>query len=625
MIRKIGVIFLSMVICTVTVASALAMEYKEAPMLRTKVAAGELPPVEERLPEEPLVVKPVEEIGQYGGVWRLVLVGGMGAYKQLWNENLVCWSSDYKEILPNIAKGWEWSKDSKSITFYLRKGMKWSDGVPFTADDVVFYWNDIMLNKELNPLVQSTFMIGGEPGKIEKIDDYAFRLSFAKPNSILLQNLITAWNTIYAPKHYLEQFHPKYTSMDEIKKIMKKESFDTWIDLFKSKNTHFDNPECPQVNAWIPQNTIDKPIQIFVRNPYYWKVDTEGNQLPYIDKVERTLTSSRETTLLKAMAGEIDYQGTTLWQKIDDYTMLMQNRERGDYRLVTLLPVGTNHGTIYFNFWHEDPVIRELFRNKQFRIALSVAIDREEINELFFKGLGLPSQAFPPPGMPWYEERFCNSYIEYDPVKANRILDEIGLKWDKNHQYRLRSDSKRLRFVLINYGWPPEIPDIMGLIRDKYFKDIGIEIVPKIIGDTLFATQVSACKYDILCDFGNMGFVGGSPSRAELFPFNPNSRWCQRWALWITSGGKEGEEPPADVKRLVKIWDEILEENSVEKRIAVTKEALAIHSENLWSIGIVTEPSVTLFTLVKNNFRNVAENINSQHRSEYSPQFFIKK
>lgn len=627
MIRKLTVVFLSGLMCLITVASVLAMEYKEAPMLRVKVAAGELPPVKERLPKEPLVIEPVEEIGQYGGVWRGVSRGNYTPiFRKLWTENLVCLSSDFKEVLPNIAKGWKFSEEVRSITFFLRKGIKWSDGASFTADDCVFYWNDIILNKDIYPITPSIFVVGGEPGRIEKIDDYTFKLSFVEPYGMILENLITCWYELYAPKHYLKQFHPKYTSMDKLKKLMEKEKFDRWTDLFMSKFEHFNNPESPQIDAWIPQNTNDQPIQIFTRNPYYWKIDTKGNQLPYIDESRWTTGLNPEAVVLKVIAGEIDCLGQGLWQDMERYSFLMQNREKGDYRIILFLPVGTNNGTLTLNFFHKDPVIRKLFRDKQFRIALSISINRDEINEFFFKGMGIPSQAFPPPGLPWYEERFCKAYTEYNPEKANKILDEIGLAKRNAENYRLWPDKKEeLKFVLLTSSDWPHMAEISDLIKG-YLKRIGIRVVVKPLGSQLLTTRIQSGDYDIMCTTENLGFVGAHPvTRFSLFPMSELSHWAKEWVLWFTSEGKEGEEPPADVKRLMEIRKQIIKEGDKRKRIELVKEALSIHAENLWEIGVVTEPLETLFGIAKNNFRNVPKVMNSQHRSECSPQFFIKK
>jgi len=651
MLRKLRVILLSVTICLMGAIPVLAQgwstlqeykkdtgkrieEFNQAPALRVQVAAGELPAVEERLPEEPYVMEPVEEIGQYGGVVRQQMIQAYSRGQSSWTlaENLVRFSSDRTEILPNVAKSWQWSEDRKSITFYLRKGMKWSDGYPFTADDFMFYWNDIMLNKELNPSPWRNFVIAGEPGKIEKIDDYAFKLTFIEIPSLFLRNLVVDNKIeVYAPKHYLERFHPKYTQMDEIEKIMEREGFDTWVNLFLNKGGDYEkynNPEYPQTHAWTAQNTDDKPMQIFVRNPYYWKVDTEGNQLPYIDEWRRTFVSDLEAIVLKTIAGEYDY-GNSLKQNMEVYPVLMKYREEGDYRVLQRDAPGANTGAIHFNYWHEDPVIRKLFRDKQFRIALSVAIDRDEINMLLYNGLGTPSQAFPPPGMPWYEERFVNQYIEYDPKRANEILDELGLTWDEKHEYRLRSDGKRLQFVTVNRGWPPEAPEIMDILRRKYWKAIGIEIVPKIISKSLWKSLALASDFDIVVEAQDRGFLAYPPvTRDSVMPRRrgfASGSWATNYVLWFDSEGEEGEEPPADVKRLREIYEEIYQEVSEEKRLKLTMEALTIHYENFWDIGMLRPPDVLIFTIAKNNLRNVPETNWGLRASDSASQFFIRK
>jgi len=259
--------------------------------------------------------------------------------------------------------------------------LKWSDGAPFTADDFMFWWNDIILNDELTPVKPSFFMVGGELMRMEKIDDYTIKLSFSKPYGVLLARLSDWWApTLYAPEHYLKQFHPKYTPIEEIKKQMKKEGFTIWTDLFGAKNAYNDNPGTyPTINAWRIVDRVDAPIQTWVRNPYYWKVDTKGNQLPYIDEVQQTLVSDDEALLLKAIAGDIDFQYRRI-QGLANYTLVKQNEKKGDYRVVLLINPGAPMPAIYFNFFHKDPVLRKLFRDKRFRIALSVAITRLILN-----------------------------------------------------------------------------------------------------------------------------------------------------------------------------------------------------------------------------------------------------
>lgn len=622
MIRKLTVIFLSVLICVWSVIPVIAGQYNyvdlntgkvgsiqikkfnEPPTLKVKVAAGELLPVEERLPEDPLVVKPIEKIGQYGGVWRMdAPMGSLGIYSYQLVEKLVDFSIDFQQVLPNVAEDWKFSKDAKSVTFFLRKGMKWSDGSPLTADDFMFWYEDIQLNKELTPILPNILKYSGESVVMEKVDDYTIRFSFAKPFGMFIEQVCCYQNEMVAPKHYLKQFHPRYTPMEKIEKIMKKEDFDTWADLFRAKNTAFNNPELPTIDAWMPINTVDKPMHVFVRNPYYWKVDPEGNQLPYIDQIQRT-SSDMEARALKIIAGQIDYQWFWAGALVGmNYSLYMQNREKGNYRLVPLSSLGTNEFTIFFNLFHKDPVLRKLFRDKQFRIALSIAINRVEMSELLFDGMYIPAQPGPAPGTPWYEERFCNYYIEYDPKRANEILDEMGLKWDENHEYRLRPDGERLRFVMMNWSPWHQTAEANELIKE-YWKKVGIELVIKPTGGPLWISRIEAGNYDVACHIANQGFPTSPPvNRTDVFPMSSRASWAPQWGLWFQTNGKEGEEPPVEVKRLMEIREKILGEISASKRIELSKEALAIHAENMWMIGCLRPPSI--YVVTNNNLRNV--------------------
>ena len=608
--------------------SGKTLKFNEAPELKVKVAAGEIPPVEERLPEEPLVVKPVEEIGRYGGVWRTSHLGSadLSGPHYFLDEPLMCWNREYNKIQPNIVKDWEVSEDAKTFTFYLRKGMKWSDGAPFTVNDFLFYWNDIALNKEISPVVSSKLAIAGEPGKIEKINDYAFKISFTKPYGIFMEFLADRGAPIiYAPKHYLKQFHPKYTSEDELKQTMENEGFTYWTDLFSGKNTPYDNPELPGIWAWYPLQSCDKPIQMFMRNPYYWKVDIEGNQLPYIDKKERTLVSDVETIVLKNIAGDVDYYNRRI-EGIPNYPICMQNQEKGGYRVQLSVGPQEVRCTIFLNFFHKDPVTRKLFRDKRFRIALSEAINREEISQLVLKGVAKPAQPSPGPGTVWYEEKFEKHHM-YNLEHSNQLLDEIGLKWDKNHEFRLRPDGKRLRFVI---EVAPDVVaaaiDQIGLVKE-HWKKIGIQTVVKPVARELCFTRVPACEHEIVAYRTGWGYPGDPPvMRPNLF-FNTQTSWAApKWGLWYATGGKSGEEPPEDVKRIMQIHDEVLREPSTEKRVKLIKEALAIHAKNLWVIGIVREAPQSRFYIINKDLGNVPKMIiSSGPKGTVVEQLFFKK
>jgi len=290
-------------------------KFSESPMLRTKVAAGELPSVEKRLPEEPIVIKPAEEIGQYGGTWRMVSVGRSNLEWHVGQfigyEQLVRGAPDYSSVIPNIAKSWDVSDNGRVFTFYLRKGMKWSDGMPFTADDIMFWYEDVILNKELTPAFPDWLKVTGEPGKVEKIDDYTVRFVFAKPYGIFLDELARGIRETFQPKHYMKKFHPRYTSVEKLEKMTKEAGFDNWFELFGDKNDFWGNPERPTLYAWrilIPFG-VGTRVEL-ERNPYYWKIDTDGNQLPYIDKVAVSIVTQPEIAELKGVSGEIDLQAT---------------------------------------------------------------------------------------------------------------------------------------------------------------------------------------------------------------------------------------------------------------------------------------------------------------------------
>jgi len=649
MMRKLTVIFLSGLICLLGLTSVLAQEtyelkdyekligkkltFQEAPELRIKVAAGELPPVEERLPEEPLVVKPVEEIGQYGGTWHNAFrkerdVWGFHHY--VISEFLVRYSPDYTHIVGNLAKSWEISEDGKSITFHLRKGIKWSDGAPFTAEDFAFYWNDVILNDELMPVKPAVLKVGGKMGKFEKIDDYTFKLSFSEPYaSLFLEQMASLWPPLrdftYLPKHYMKQFHPKYTPMEEIEKKVKEEGLDNWVTLFLKKGGlkyRGTNIERPQLEAWIPVET-----SIFMRkwerNPYYWKVDTEGNQLPYIDKIESVFVGTSEAVKMKAIAGEVDFCRSS---GLADYPMVMQNREKGDYRVILNRRLGTNLCTVFLNYSHKDPVLRKLFRDKRFRIALSLAIDREEIANLLFKGLVEPYQVVPPQDSPTYDKRLAKLYTDYNPEQANKLLDEIGLKWDKNHEYRLRPDGKRLRIInTVLSSWPKENVETQELIKG-YWKKIGIEVIVKPVATDLWVQQVTSASHDVASYAIDAGSLGSSPIPTQIFPVFQHYYTAPKWALWFLTNGKSGEEPSPEMKHLIEIYEKILVAPSAEKRNTLIKEAFKIFVENLFAIGIVNRPQQEKYDIAKNNFRNVPKAPVSETLALYHPAtWFIKK
>jgi peptide/nickel transport system substrate-binding protein len=646
MFRKLMLVLLAGTICLLAVTSVLAqknpevynasdyeqltgkkMEFQEAPMLRTMVAAGELPPLEKRLPEDPLVVKPAEEIGQYGGTLRRLNERGSSNFRMNFGfEFLIAYSPDMAKIYPNVLKGWKVSENAKKFTLYLRKGMRWSDGVPFTADDLMFYFEDVALNKDLSPVPPSRLVIGGEPGVVKKIDDYTIEASFPASYGVFIENFARWRDDPYLPKHYLTQFHPDYTPMSEIEKVMKEEGFDSWVSLFEAKRggkEWFATPERPVIGPWVAQNLPSEPIQIMTRNPYYWKVDTEGNQLPYIDKITRLLVMDPEAMLLKTLAGEIDIQSPAYFGAVENYSLIMENREKGNYRVVRTFGFPGNLGTIFFNYSHEDLVLKKFFNDKKFRIALSVAINREEINEFLFKGQAVSSHPTSASGPPFYGERLFKDYIQYDPKLANKLLDEIGLASRDKEGYRLRPDGERLRMVNTVRTLKAVTMEMAELYKD-YWKEIGIEIVNKPQPYQVLKTLFPSGKYDMITSGMSLG---GRPLN-PLYRMGSDGlygRTAPQWSLWVQSEGEKGEEPPQEVKRMIEIREEALGSASEEKRIALTLEIFKILQERLWVIGGLNAPVIGAFITVSNRIGNMPSEVNAEWLYTIPAQYFIKE
>ena len=608
---------------TTTGASVPPGEYNESPMLRERVAAGELPPVEERLPLNPRVVTPVNEIGQYGGSWtHLVTMNETGFTVIYYKEPLVTNDlREYETRVPNIAESWEWSEDAASVTFTLREGLKWSDGAPFTTDDVMFWYEHIFSNETLTPLVPGFYKSGDETMKFDRIDDHRFTVSFANANvgwvSLRVGN---AWNPVlFAPKHYLKTFHPTYTSTDTIDEQVKKEGFSAWSDLLLAKyDERAGNSDLPVMNSYIPQQPWGSPVQVWERNPYFWKVDTEGNQLPYMDRSEWILMSDGEARILKSIAGDADFQALS---GVDNYPLVVQNQASGDYRVPLGYSDATNDGAMFLNILHNDPVQRELFSNKDFRIALSMGINRGEINQIIHKGFGQVLQATMPEGTPWYREEYAKAYTEYDPDGANEILDGMGLTARDSEGYRLRSDGKRIQIAINQWGWGNTAA--ISEFIPGYWRDLGIQAIVRPIAVELAVAKIKSGDYDLLMyafSTGKTSPVGGYfiPGMGdEFFSAKP-------WENWLKSDGETGEEPPAQVKRLSEIGRIFPSTVDPAQRRALEDEVLEIWAENFWVIGMLGRPALGSYYVVSNQLGNVPESLAEVGtlRSPYVTQFF---
>ena len=420
------------------------MKFSENPSIAKDVAATKLPAVDKRLPAEPLVVQPYNEIGKYGGTLRGISLAPSSGTTEFFSLRLPTWVlmlDDLKTIVPNIAKSWEVNDKYTEWTFTLRKGHQWSDGKPFTTDDVVFWYEDYILNKELNPTVPSPWLVGGEPAKLTKVDEVTFKFTFAKPNPGLLTALSISPYNVAIPKHAVSKYHIKYNP--QANEEAQKAGFKTWVAWFSIYWNKWpdlmDKPEVPTLDSHMLKEAPTTERRIRVANPYYFKVDTAGQQLPYIDTHLESFNGDKQLINLKIINGEVDMKAQSL--DLASYPLYKENEAKGNYNLQ--LPPGFG-GMIYaFNVTHTDPVLRKIFQDVRFKQAMSLAINREEINKLLYFGLAKPSQAVPSPKVSFIEASMVSYMAQYDPAKANALLDEMGLKKGSDG-FRLRQDGKPL-------------------------------------------------------------------------------------------------------------------------------------------------------------------------------------
>ncbi|MEZ4866196.1 MAG: ABC transporter substrate-binding protein [Caldilineaceae bacterium] len=530
----------------------------EAPMLAAKVAAGELPSLEERLPKDPKVIGPgvllSEESlpdwtpGQYqdGSVIRTahsVADWAPDVFVMLNEPALSAPDLGVQDIQGNVLKDFQVEDDNKVFTFYMREGLKWSDGEPVTTEDVRFTWENIYQNEKLTPGgLKARFRVGynplGEPGVLEIIDDYTFKISYPSPYGSFLRNLvIEGWNgytELINPAHVLKKWHTDFTPIEEMKADLEANNLtDEWWTLFSQKwcqNWNDTAERCigyPTVNPWISVPSDSPSTKIFERNPYYFKVDTEGKQLPYIDKIVSQQVEDVEAVNLKVLTGEVDFlRESTGLVKVPLYK---ENEEKAGFNTI-LLDMHVDSSTLFLNMTYDDPVWQQLSQDLRFRQALSHAINRDEIIESIYYGFaGYPLQTVG-------EENST-----YDVAKANALLDELGMTERDSDGFRMGPDGQPLSILLEHGAQAPDLEPIAELLSEQ-MKDVGINFQIKRIDSQLMGQRDTANELEASVFWSHD--QGWDDDRLA----GGFGRFGRQWNTWYTSSGNEGVEPPDWVK-----------------------------------------------------------------------------
>jgi len=577
--------------------------FKEAPMLADLVKAGKLPMVEERLPVNPVVVQPFESVGKYGGNWTTATIekNGNDLRRNIGYEQLLRWTPMWDGLIPNVAESYEASEDATTFTFTLRKGVRWSDGEPFTADDVVFWYEDIIMNTDLTP---------NQPSRkytVTKVDDYTVQWQFEKPNGLFIKELTQVQNerATEAPSHYLKTYHQKYNP--DIEAEVKKNNQTTWIDLFNFMFAEQNNAAKPVLWPWMLNESFGEgTTQVTAqRNPYYFKVDTEGNQLPYIDTYTHVLGTDNEVLVLKGLNGELDYQEQWI-NAPKNKPVFYDGQDKGKFHLWDLTPTTVNEMNIQFNMNCTDPVIREIVSNKDFRIGLSYAIDRQEIIDVVHVSQGQAHQTAPRPESRFYHEQLATQYTEYDLDMANEYLDKTGWTQRDAQGFRLGPDGKRISIILeIDQGRTTYI-DALELIKPTWEK-AGVELIIKTMDRALWEER---CRGRSLEFHGSAHRFGGGSGDAVILdqrywvPVDRgSSMYAKGWAYWYFDKADElASEPPADVQKALQMYDEIRLTADDNKHVDLMKQILDIAADQFYCIGTVLEPNS--FGIVTNRIKN---------------------
>ena len=571
---------------------APAAAQEEPPFLAERVELGQLPPLAERLPAQPRSDLPERddwESGQYGGRLNLLTRGGRDARDLvvLGYARLMVWTEDF-QLVPDLLLDVE-VEENRRFTLKLRPGHRWSDGQPFTAEDFRFWWEQVANNTALSPGgPPSELLVEGQPPSFEVLDETTVRFSWDRPNNQFLPALAaTRPPFIYRPAHYLRQFHPDFTDQTLLEAQAAEAGLQGWPALFDQRDRPFllANPDHPTLQPWRLLNAPPTRRWRFARNPYFHRVDGEGRQLPYVDEVVLEAASA-ELIPAKTAAGDSHLQDRGLTFR--DAAFLKEAEARETLAL-KLWPIARGAQlAIYPNLNAAEPGLRGLIRTTDFRRALSLAIDRNEINQVIYQGLALPGANSVLPDSPLYRPALRGAWAQHDPQAANILLDGLGLDRRDADGYRLRADGARLTLIVEAGDTDPAEIDVLELVQ-SHWREIGVELLVRSRGRSALRNSIQAGEtaFSVFYGLAN-GLARASMSPKELAPTGDRQNHWPLWGLHYESNGGRGEAPdlPA-AQRLLTLFAAWKTAPDVEVKRAAWEEMLAIHAEEVFTIGII--------------------------------------
>lgn len=564
----------------------------EPPMLEPLVASGKLPPLEQRLPKTPLVADMLERgrtIGQYGGAFRMLAAKArdLRFITVLGYTRLVGYD-EYLNLEPDLLQKVE-SEDDKVFTFTLREGHRWSDGEPFTTEDFRFYWEDVALNPELSPAGPPAFMlVDGEKPKVEVLDATHIRYTWSKPNPTFLPSLAgprPIW--IYIPAHYLKQFHKKYGDVAKLTGMAKDRQMASWATLYNKMDDSYEasNPDMPTLDPWHVVTKAPAQQFTFERNPYFHRVDPQGQQLPYVDRITVSI-SAASLFAAKANAGEVDllYRGIST----GDIPTLKEGEASHAYRTLAW-PIARGSAVALFpNLTTNDPVWRKVLRDVRFRRGLSLAIDRHILNNSLWFRLGTEGNNTVMPSSALYSDDDRKSWAYYDPEQANQLLDQAGLDKRDPSGNRLLPDGRVAELIVEVAGEARDISDAIEIVGE-FWQDAGLKVIvkPEDAND-LNKRSFSGQTLMVAAEGLDNAIPTALMPPMELAPLRQDNLSWPKWGQYAETGGMAGEQPDmAEAVELMSLWKAWMRASTLNEKTSIWRQMLAINADQQFSIGTV--------------------------------------
>ena len=584
-------------------------EFSEAPMLAERVRRGELPRVEQRLPSDPVVVVPFREVGRHGGTITLPAMNPNSLWPASQGTTEYFFTRDMRYpdvLLPSIATGYEFNDDDTVLTIRLREGLKWSDGAPFSADDVIFWWEDYILNRDVMPTMPPKWTPGGEPMTVEKIDQHTVRYSFAIPYPTVIF-YFAQWanqgmqSQVFLPRHILENLHIEYNN--DADALAQENGFDHWWELFIDRATFARDyrqfPDMAYMGPWIPRTVTEHGVT-WERNPYYFKIDIEGNQLPYIDVYRGLYYDNFDLLRTRAIAGDYDYVPFGL--STGDMPVLADSSARGNYHTIEMPGVyGAECGIFVNNNYVGDADEAAILAHRNFKQALSLAINRDELNEVIAFGQAVVTQAAIDPNAVWFRQRWADAYVDYDPERANQLLDDMGMNRRDREGFRLMPNGRPFTLTPEFPMTPAAIARSAELIKE-YWDAIGIRTNMRLVDYGTMGTRITAGEVHISAwPLDGVDAIGTRLESGVLNPFRPS--WTfPLYYRWVLTQGGAGVEPPAKMKEYIQFTLEkpYVSDERFDRMIIEILDWAAEDMSTIGTIGYMPMP-----VLVRNGLGNV--------------------